>query len=67
LEDQSVDIAYTIDRGPIAEMSVQLNPAGRLRFFVSQTTPPGSYEFVRFRPSSSSKWIKSTAQLRVIQ
>src|SRR5437867_3585768 len=65
---QDVLIQYTIDRGPIADLSVRLNPAGTVRFFVSTLTAPGLYEFVRFKRISGhpSKWIKSRAAIHVI-
>jgi len=64
---QDVLIQYTIDKGPVADFTVPLNPAGKVRFFVSTFTEPGLYEFLRFKRISGqpSKWIKSSAAIRV--
>ena len=68
IEGQDVTVQYTINRGPVAEATFRLDPSGRIRFFVSDLTPPGLYEFFRFRPASGppSRWFKSDASLRVI-
>jgi hypothetical protein len=65
LKDENVTIQYTIDKGPLAEFIVRLNPSGKVRFFVSAMTPLGNYEFLRFKSESMARWVKSNARLLV--
>jgi hypothetical protein len=62
-----VTLQFTIDKGPVAEVTYPLDPSGKLRFFVSELTQPGVWEFLRFKPAAATKWIKSTATLRVVR
>jgi hypothetical protein len=67
LKDEYVTIQYSLDGGPPAELHVQLNPKGKVRFFVSGITPLGDYHFLRFRFGSMTKWIKADARLKVLK
>jgi len=66
LNDEKVEIEYRLDKGPVARLTAQLDPAGKIRFFVSALTHPGTYEFSRFRRAGAPKWTKSSASVRVI-
>jgi hypothetical protein len=64
---QDVVVQYTINDGPVGEGTFRLDSEGRVRFFVSELTPPGVYQFLRFRdPSNSMEWYKTAARLRVL-
>jgi hypothetical protein len=66
--ERDVVVQYTINNGLVGEGTFRLDPKGRVRFFVSELTPTGTYQFLRFRPPSASKgeWYKSDATLRVL-
>jgi hypothetical protein len=63
-----VVVQYTVNSGPLAEARIHLNPAGKVRFFVSELTPLGSFRFLRLRALSapSTEWIKVDAALKVL-
>jgi hypothetical protein len=68
LRSADVVVAYTVNDGPVAEATFQLNPEGKIRFFVSELTETGEFRFVRFRPAGpASEWIRSDATLRVVK
>jgi len=66
--ERDVLVQYTINNGPVGEGTFRLDPGGRVRFFVSELTPTGTYQFLRFRAPSASKgeWYKSEARLQVL-
>ena len=69
LRSGDVVVAYTVNDGPVTEVTFRLDPEGRIRFFVSELTEIGQFRFVRFRPADgpASEWIRSDATLRVLK
>ena len=67
--ERDVVVQYTINDGPVGEGTFRLDPDGRVRFFVSELTTPGVYQFLRFRGPSTPKteWYRSEARLRVLR
>jgi hypothetical protein len=61
-------VQYTLDDGPVAEARYRLSHEGKVRFFLTDFTPIGVYDFIRFRAfaSPATEWIKADARLTVL-
>jgi hypothetical protein len=66
-EDSSVELQYRYNEGPLAYITVHLNPAGETSFFVSAETKRGRYRFVGMRTRSDSPWIKVDGTVEVTE
>lgn len=65
LSNTDIEVQYRINGGPISVLNTRLNQEGRIRFFVSNLTPKGRFDFVAYRKPGESKWTRSQATLLV--
>ena len=59
------DLQYRFNEGPLAFITIHLNPGGETRFFVSTETKRGRYRFVAFRLAGETAWIRAAQQVTV--
>jgi len=52
------ELQYRFNEGPLAFLTVHMNPNGETRFFVSNETKRGAYRFVGMRLVSSPTWFR---------
>jgi hypothetical protein len=60
-----VELQYRFNEGPLAFITVHLNPSGETRFFVSKETKRGTYRFVGMRIPPNPMWIRTNAAITV--
>jgi hypothetical protein len=59
------ELQYRFNEGPLAFITVHLNPDGETRFFVSNETKRGTYRFVAMRIPPSAAWFKVAGTVTV--
>jgi hypothetical protein len=59
------ELQYRFNEGPIAFLTVHLNPNSETRFFVSKETKRGTYRFIGMRIPPSQKWLRANATITV--
>jgi hypothetical protein len=64
-ENSVAELQYRFNEGPLAFITVHLNPNGETRFFVSNETKRGIYRFVGMRIVPSSTWLKAAGSITV--
>jgi Dolichyl-phosphate-mannose-protein mannosyltransferase len=60
-----VELQYRFNEGPLAFITIHLNPNGETRFFVSDETKRGTYRFVGMRIPPESTWFRASATITV--
>src|SRR5262249_8168451 len=60
-----VELQYRFNEGPLALITIHLNPNGETRFFVSDETKRGTYRFVGMRIPPDSTWFKVDGTITV--
>jgi hypothetical protein len=59
------ELQYRFNDGPIAHLTVHLNPNSETRFFVSNETKRGTYRFIAMRIPPKQTWIRANATITV--
>ncbi|PYS40892.1 MAG: hypothetical protein DMG14_09165 [Acidobacteria bacterium] len=59
------ELQYRFNEGPLAFITVHLNPKGETRFFVSDETKRGTYRFIGMRIPPNPMWIHADAAITV--
>jgi hypothetical protein len=63
--NRDVELQYRFNEGPLAFITVHLNPAGETHFFVSNETKRGTYRFVGMRVIPDTKWFQVLGSITV--
>ena len=64
-ESEDVELQYRFEEGPLAYITVHLNPEGETSFFVSSETKRGKYRFVGMRTRPDAPWIRIDGTVQV--
>jgi hypothetical protein len=59
------ELQYRLNDGPIALLTIRLNPNSETRFFVSTETKRGTYRFIAVRIPPSQTWIRADTAITV--
>jgi len=63
--DKPVQLAYTLNDGPLQQFGAVLNSRGEVTFDVSTNTPRGVYKFWAFRPPGQRAWFHTDQVITV--
>jgi len=61
----NTELQYRFNEGPLAFITVRLDPNAETRFFVSNETRRGTYRFVGVRILPRTTWIKADSSVRI--
>jgi hypothetical protein len=64
-EGREVEVQYRFNEGPLAFLTLHLNPRGETKFFVSQATKRGRYRFTGFRLLPETVWFRADGTVTV--
>ncbi len=59
------ELQYRFNEGPLAFLTIHLNPNAETRFFVSNETKRGSYRFVAMKILPGTSWIRAEGRVSV--
>ncbi len=64
--DREVEIQIRHENGPVGTFKARLDGSGEVVFFVSGSTPKGSYEFLGARLAGTPAWVRSDPPGRLV-
>jgi hypothetical protein len=65
LLNKPIQVAYTVNDGPLQTFTTTLDAVGEVSFDVSRDTKPGVYKFWAFKTATEDSWIRADQTLRV--
>jgi len=65
LPNKPIQVAYTVNDGPLQTFTTTLDAVGEVNFDVSRDTKPGLYKFWAFKTATADSWFRADQTLRV--